>query len=219
MRWSRALTTCVALAAVALPAQSLARAPRAIRLHVPQMPAPRAATLPAAWWQPGAVGSWQWQLTWPVDTTKPVQAYDIDYDGAGTGTPAQTAAIVSTLHAQGKRAICYLETGSWESYRPDAGDYAPSILGRTLAGFADERYVDIRQLDGARGPTGKTLHQILLPASRSVRTPASTASRPTSTTRTSKGRAPPASRSPSNTRRRSTPRLRPTCTASAWPGS
>jgi len=162
MRWSRAVTTGVALAAMVLPAQSLARAPRATRLHVPQVPAPRAAALPAAWWQPGAVGSWQWQLTWPVDTTKAVQVYDIDYDGAGTGTPAQTAAIVSTLHAQGKRAICYLETGSWESYRPDAGDYAPSILGKTLAGFADERYVDIRQLDGARGPTGKTLHQILV---------------------------------------------------------
>src|SRR5262249_57561942 len=110
MRWSRAVTTGVALAAVVLPAQSLARAPRATRLHVPQVPAPRAAALPAAWWQPGAVGSWQWQLTWPVDTTKAVQVYDIDYDGAGTGTPAQTAAIVSTLHAPGQRAIRYPPT-------------------------------------------------------------------------------------------------------------
>jgi hypothetical protein len=43
--------------------------------------------------------------------------------------------------------ICYMETGAWENYRPDAGQYPQSVLGRAIDGFPDERFVDIRQLD------------------------------------------------------------------------
>ncbi len=87
--------------------------------------------------------------------------YDIDYDGSETGTPAQVAAVVRTLHAQGKKAVCYLETGGWEQDRPDAGAYAPSILGKGISGWPGERYVDIRQWNTVRGPTGLTLQDIL----------------------------------------------------------
>lgn len=63
--------------------------------------------------------------------------YDID----GFDNPATT---VSGLHARGKRVICYIETGAWESYRPDAGSFPPAVLGRAMAGYPDERYTDIR---------------------------------------------------------------------------
>lgn len=116
----------------------------------------------ATWWQPGPVTSWQWQLTWPVSTTKAVQVYDIDYDGSEQGTQAQVTATVATLHSQGRKAICYLETGSWENYRPDAGAYAASWLGANLNGYPDERYVKLGALfDGTTGPTGLTLRQVL----------------------------------------------------------
>jgi hypothetical protein len=42
--------------------------------------------------------------------------------------------------------VCYVETGSWENYRPDASSYPASVLGNTLAGYPAERLVDIRQV-------------------------------------------------------------------------
>jgi hypothetical protein len=110
-------------------------------LRAPAVPAGNAGT----WWQPGPLRSWQWQLTWPVGTSYQVQVYDIDYDGAEQGTPAQVAAVVAALHARGIRAVCYLETGGWEDYRPDADRYPASVLGNSMDGYFDERYVDIRQ--------------------------------------------------------------------------
>jgi glycosyl hydrolase family 114 len=72
-----------------------------------------------------------------------VQMYDVDL----TETSAST---VAAIHARGAKAVCYMETGSWESYRPDAGRYPASVLGNTMDGYPDERYVDIRQLSVLR---------------------------------------------------------------------
>ena len=105
----------------------------------------RAAT---TWWHPGPVSSWQYDLEWPVavpTNVGPVQVYDLDYDGSGQDTQAQVAAVVAHAHAEGSHAICYVETGGWENYRPDAGKYPRSILGRSISGYPDERYVDIRR--------------------------------------------------------------------------
>lgn len=96
-------------------------------------------------WIPGPVPSWQWQLTWPVNTTINAAVYDIDYDGSGSGSPAQVKAVVTMLHGQGRRAVCYLETAGWENYRPDAKSYPNFILGRAIDGWAGEKYVDVRQ--------------------------------------------------------------------------
>lgn len=43
--------------------------------------------------------------------------------------------------------ICYLDVGSWESYRPDAGRYPDAVLGRAYEGYPDERWLDIRRID------------------------------------------------------------------------
>lgn len=81
--------------------------------------------------------SWQWQLTTPVDTSVAVQMYDIDlFDN--------DASVVAGLHAAGRRAICYMEVGAWESYRPDAASFPESIKGNVMPGYSSERYVDIR---------------------------------------------------------------------------
>jgi hypothetical protein len=101
-----------------------------------------------AWWQPGRVTSWQYDLGWPVAVPTnlgAVQVYDIDYDGSEQGTEAQVAAVVARIHASEAHAICYVEIGGWENYRPDANRYPHTILGHPISGYPDERYVDIRR--------------------------------------------------------------------------
>ena len=91
-------------------------------------------------WRPPPGTSWQWQLQGAIDTTIDVEMYDIDL----FETPEQT---IADLAADGRVVICYFSAGSWENWRPDAGDYPAVVLGNTLAGWPDERWVDIRRLD------------------------------------------------------------------------
>jgi len=91
-------------------------------------------------WRPPPGTSWQWQLQDTIDTTIDVDMYDIDlFD-----TPAAT---IADLKNAGRAVICYFSAGSWENWRPDAGDYPAVVLGNELDGWPDERWVDIRRLD------------------------------------------------------------------------
>jgi hypothetical protein len=63
--------------------------------------------------------------------------YDIDgFDNS--------AATLSALHAAGDHAVCYIEVGAAESYRPDYSQFPASTLGNTVPGYPTERYLDIR---------------------------------------------------------------------------
>ena len=57
------------------------------------------------------------------------------------------ASVVASLHAAGRKVICYVSVGSWEPYRPDAASFPLSVRGDRVEGFPDERWLDIRQLD------------------------------------------------------------------------
>jgi endo-alpha-1,4-polygalactosaminidase (GH114 family) len=89
-------------------------------------------------WQPGLVTSWQWQLQGHVDTSFEVQMYDID------GFEA-TGSLVSSIHSDGAAAVCYVDVGSWENWRPDAGRFPERVLGRSN-GWKGERWLDIRRM-------------------------------------------------------------------------
>ena len=91
--------------------------------------------------------SWQWQLDGAVidetvldDVRNPKKMFDIDLFAAD-------AATIRRLHAKGIAVICYMETGAWEGYRPDASRYPEEVLGNHVEGFPEERFVDIRQVD------------------------------------------------------------------------
>ena len=71
-----------------------------------------------------------------IDTHFQAPVYEVD----GFETPAKT---VRRLHRQGRRVICYLDVGSWESYRPDKGQFPRSVIGRKYSGFPDERWLDV----------------------------------------------------------------------------
>ena len=95
----------------------------------------------SSWWQPAVNTTWQWQLeSPPIDQPFDVGMYDIDlFDN--------DAATVAALHAQGRKVVCYISAGSWEDWRPDAGQFPPSVLGKDYEGWAGEKWLDIRQID------------------------------------------------------------------------
>ncbi|MGZ6961348.1 MAG: endo alpha-1,4 polygalactosaminidase, partial [Ilumatobacteraceae bacterium] len=90
--------------------------------------------------------SWQWQLGGnAIDETvldkvaNPKKMFDVDLFTTSSST-------IDHLHAKGITVICYMETGAWESYRPDAAQYPDGVLGQGVDGYPDERFVDIRQI-------------------------------------------------------------------------
>jgi hypothetical protein len=93
-------------------------------------------------WQPKPRTTWQWQITGKVDERVPAQMFDIDLFDARPGEV--NAGIVGRLHARGVRVVCYLDTGAYESYRPDAAEFPRSVIGKTT-GWPGERWLDIRR--------------------------------------------------------------------------
>lgn len=104
-------------------------------------PSPADPAAPPRWVPPPGT-SWQWQLTTPVDTSVDVQVYDID------GFEA-TSALVRTLHTEGRKVICYINTGAAENFRPDHSSFPLSVQGKP-DGWDGENWLDIRRLDVVR---------------------------------------------------------------------
>jgi hypothetical protein len=64
--------------------------------------------------------------------------------GSSTWAAGQNRTVIPALHAKGKIVICYLSTGAWEDFRPDASLFPSSVLGKS-DGWAGERWLDIRR--------------------------------------------------------------------------
>lgn len=96
---------------------------------------PSATGAPA--WRPGPVTGWQWQLTGKLDLTVPADVYELD-------AFTTTATEVAQLHTAGRRAICYVNVGAYEDFRPDAGKFSTAVIGESN-GWPGERWLDIRQ--------------------------------------------------------------------------
>jgi hypothetical protein len=102
--------------------------------------------LAAGIWHPAPqTTAWQWQLQGRLDLAVAASVYDVD------GFEA-TKAEVAALHGRGRRAICYLDVGSWESYRPDRGEFPKAVIGRRYEGFPDERWLDVGRFQLFRKP-------------------------------------------------------------------
>jgi len=83
-----------------------------------------------------ADSSWHLQLNGKLKQPDR-QLYDIDlYD-----TPATT---IADLKAQGRTVICYFSAGTFENWRPDAALFPPATLGKALADWPGERWLDVR---------------------------------------------------------------------------
>jgi len=100
---------------------------------------PPVLTTNESYWIPAVNTSWQWQLTSSVDQSVDAEMYDIDlFDN--------DASVVASLHARGRKAVCYISAGSWEDWRPDASQFPASTLGNDYEGWAGEKWLDIRQI-------------------------------------------------------------------------
>jgi hypothetical protein len=97
--------------------------------------------LPPARWQPKPGTTWQYQLSGEyVDDSFKVDVYDIDLFDA-------SADIVASLHLKNRKVVCYFSAGTWEDWREDAKLFPPSVIGRKVAGWPGESWLDIRALN------------------------------------------------------------------------
>jgi hypothetical protein len=89
------------------------------------------------------------------------QVFDIDYqtDGFCTGgtITSENAAAVTAIHANGAHAICYVDAGTAESFRPDYQDYVNfnnatggALFGKPVGGFRNEFWLNINDNKGQR---------------------------------------------------------------------
>ena len=72
----------------------------------------------------------------------------VDHVVSGNDTTLNTGAV-DAIHARGGHVICYVDAGTWENWRADAGRFPASVLGRHN-GWPGERWLDIRQLSTLR---------------------------------------------------------------------
>jgi len=98
---------------------------------------------PGLLWQPSSQSPirWEWLLSGPPAASsllKNIDVYDVDgFDSS--------AALVSAMHAESIHAICYIDAGTWENWRSDAGSFPASVLGANN-GWPGEKWLDIRQI-------------------------------------------------------------------------
>jgi hypothetical protein len=118
----------------------------------------------SAWWKPPKNTRWQWILEAGILATDSSRfdMYDIDLTDA---MPADTlqevtwqngfkatvkwpkgsnAGIIAKLKSQGKKVICYMDTGAFETYEPDAvlipGKYGTNNANREMAYLGPSEY-------------------------------------------------------------------------------
>ncbi|HEY1357401.1 MAG TPA: endo alpha-1,4 polygalactosaminidase [Thermoleophilaceae bacterium] len=99
-----------------------------------------AAPAEARWHPRPTTKPWQLQLSGRVDTSVRAPVFDVD----GVETPRRS---IRRLHRRHRKVVCYFSAGSYEPYRADASRFPRELLGKPIAGFPDERWLDIRRLD------------------------------------------------------------------------
>lgn len=98
-----------------------------------------------------------WVLSGPLDLDDPVQMGLVDLNGKPLPEPDvydldmeyTPRSTVDALHEQGKKVICYIDVGVFETYRRDAHKFRaikPRIWGKPDEGWNDSYWLDIRRV-------------------------------------------------------------------------
>ncbi len=84
--------------------------------------------------------TWQWQLNGKLNKEYNVDVYDIDlFD-----TKKED---IEELHKKGIKVICYFSGGSWENWRNDKDEFPEEVIGKTLEGWEDEKWLDVSKFE------------------------------------------------------------------------
>lgn len=128
------LVFCALVCGCRAAAHEPAAVPSPVSSPISPSPSPPAD---AAGWTPTISERLQIQYAgYPPDTAMDADIFALDL----FETP-QSA--IDELHAAGKKVICYLNSGSWEEYRPDAGDFPADAIGKDYEGWPGEKWLDI----------------------------------------------------------------------------
>jgi hypothetical protein len=88
-------------------------------------------------WQPAVGTTWQIELLYPLnDTSVNAEVYDIDLFNNNQST-------IAALQQAGRKVICYFSAGSYENWRPDKDKFKESDLGKDLADWPGEKWLNI----------------------------------------------------------------------------
>lgn len=60
-------------------------------------------------------------------------------------SPDDAQDTIDELHGKGKWVSCCISVGTVESWRDDAGDFPPSVVGEAKSNVENERFLDIAQ--------------------------------------------------------------------------
>ena len=93
-----------------------------------------------SWWQPAPGTTWHWQLSGDIDPDLDVDMVDVDLFDTDS-------ALIEDLHESGIAVVCYFSAGSRENWRVDSDQFPDAVLGKRMAHWPDERWLDIRQID------------------------------------------------------------------------
>lgn len=112
-----------------------------------------------SWWRPTADHpiSFHWVLQEPLNVNNAKQMGLRDFSGRVLPEPDvysidgefNTKTTVDYLHAKGKKVICYIDAGVYETYRSDAYKFqqlSPQIWGSPDEGWNDSYWLDIRRV-------------------------------------------------------------------------
>lgn len=91
-------------------------------------------------YQPHLGESWQWQLTGNLNIDYDVDLYDIDLEES-------SKEVIDKIHKNGAKVICYFNAGAYEPYREDASKFSEDIIGKTMEGWEDEKWLDISKYE------------------------------------------------------------------------
>jgi hypothetical protein len=103
-------------------------------------------------WIPTQGLRWQYELQGKLNTSlcavpetggSCVRANVYDVDLYATNGVTLNTAAVTAIHTAGAHAVCYVDAGTWEDFRPDAAAYPASVKGLSN-GWPGERWLDIR---------------------------------------------------------------------------
>lgn len=86
-------------------------------------------------WYPQGEYIWHYQLEGSISETT-AQVITVDLFNTDK-------TMIRKLHSQSKKVICYFSAGSYENFRNDVDDFPKEILGNTLDGWEDEKWLDI----------------------------------------------------------------------------